>query len=260
MVAVTALVAVAGPIVNPTSRAGAAPTDSVSGKVFVDKNVNGVVDAGEVGLAGVTVRLFDADGTMVSSTSTGNGGTWTASIGSAVSSAVRVEFDTPSPSQSSFVGANNGSSIQFVTAPATNVDYAVQNPSQYCDNNSASLSLAAVCIRPGSTSGVAASTSSISTMGWSTRTVGAATNFSQTGAIWGLASDRQLGLVWSSAVVRAHAGLGPKGLGGLYVTQAGSTSGVIASFDLSAAPFNLSFAASPSSYTDAARGIGVGRW
>lgn len=250
-----ALLAIAGPVVLPDG-ALAAPTDTVTGKVFVDKDVDGVLDAGESGYQGLTVRLYDADGTLVNSTTTAADGTWSTTIGAAVSQDVRVEFDTPAGYQSSFAGANNGTSIQFVTAPASNVQYAIQIPSMYCDNNaSAALSLAAVCIRPGSSSGTAASASSISSMSWTARSPGKTTNFGQTGAIWGMASDRSLGTIWTSAVVRAHSGLGPKGLGGLYVTLPGSTAGVIASFDLAAAPYNLSFAATPSDFTDAARGI-----
>jgi serine-aspartate repeat-containing protein C/D/E len=47
---------------------------SVAGRVFHDRNDNGIIDAGEEGIAGVTIRLLHADGTPVM---IDNGGTQT---------------------------------------------------------------------------------------------------------------------------------------------------------------------------------------
>ncbi len=256
VVLVTSLaVAALVPAIGRSADVAFAAAGSVAGKVFDDKDMNGSMNGTEAGVQGVTVSAYDATGTSVGTTTTGAGGTYTLTVASASTTAVRVEFTTPVGYEPSMVGTGNATSIQFVTLGATNVDYAVQIPAAYCDNNNATMSLAAACIRPGTTSGSASSVGSVSSIGWTSRTAGTMTNFSNTGAIWGLGSDRTRGALWASAVVRRHAGLGPAGLGGLYVLRQSSTAGVVASFDLTAAPYNLAFAATPGSFTDAARGI-----
>ncbi|MBL7787203.1 MAG: DUF11 domain-containing protein [Chitinophagales bacterium] len=51
---------------------------------------------------------------------------------------------------------------------------------------------------------------------------------SQVGSLWGVAYDRKRNKIYSSAVLRRHAGLGPLGLGGIY--QSNATSNATASF------------------------------
>jgi uncharacterized surface anchored protein len=49
---------------------------SIGDRVWLDKNANGVQDAGEVGIAGVTVKLLDAAGVVVGSASTDANGNY----------------------------------------------------------------------------------------------------------------------------------------------------------------------------------------
>ena len=49
---------------------------SIGDRVWLDKNANGVQDAGEVGIAGVTVKLLDAAGAVVGSASTDANGNY----------------------------------------------------------------------------------------------------------------------------------------------------------------------------------------
>ncbi|MDW3223545.1 MAG: SdrD B-like domain-containing protein [Paracoccaceae bacterium] len=49
-------------------------TAALGDKVFIDANGNGQQDVGEVGIDGVEVTLFDADGNVAGTTSTANGG------------------------------------------------------------------------------------------------------------------------------------------------------------------------------------------
>ncbi|KAB2964537.1 SdrD B-like domain-containing protein [Zoogloea sp.] len=51
-------------------------TAALGDKVWLDKNANGVQDAGEAGLAGVTVKLIDAGGSVVGTTTTGADGSY----------------------------------------------------------------------------------------------------------------------------------------------------------------------------------------
>jgi hypothetical protein len=45
-------------------------TASLGDRVWNGTNVNGIQDAGEVGIAGVTINLYTGDGSMVATTTT----------------------------------------------------------------------------------------------------------------------------------------------------------------------------------------------
>ena len=67
----TACYTLAGGDVNLTADAGVyyvAPKATLGDKVWIDTNKNGIQDAGEVGLAGVTVQLYNCTGTTVVAT------------------------------------------------------------------------------------------------------------------------------------------------------------------------------------------------
>ena len=108
-----------------------AQTNTVSGVVFNDANANGVRDVNEAGLASVTVTAFTA-GTNPITTATDADGRYTLSI---ASNRARIEFTNwPTQFQSSFFGANSGTSVQFVDVPATDVNLGLFDPTQYCQN------------------------------------------------------------------------------------------------------------------------------
>jgi hypothetical protein len=212
-----------------------------------------------VGISSVSISAYDATGAAVGSTTSASDGTYTLSIASSATDAVRVEFTTPSGYQSSFQGGSSGTSIQFVDIPATNVNFGIHQPGNYCANNNADPLVASVCMRPGSTTGLASGLRTLASTRWSNRTaLNDMFTHAQTGTTWGIAQDPGTGLVWTSAVLRRHAGLGPKGLGGLYATPTSGGS-VAASFDVGTLvdqggnPILLS--SDNTQYTDAARGL-----
>ena len=134
---------------------------------------------------------------------------------------LRVEFEIPSTNplasfRNSFAGTNSGTSVQFVTAGATNVDYAINVPGEYCQNNP-NLSVSRLC------SGTAPGTST-SPSAWVTRYDGGpyttahtwtdvynswtdTTSATQadTGSILGMTWDPSTGRIFHSAYVRRHA-------------------------------------------------------
>lgn len=250
----TAVFVSPGGLENLEPAVATAAAGAVSGRVFDDRDMNGSFDGSDVGVAGVEVTAYDSTGGSVGSATSGADGTYSLSV-TAAANDLRVEFETPDGYQPSFAGSGNGTSIQFVAVGNTGIDYGIQRPAKYCANTGASMSLMAACIRPGTITGGAAGNGSLSTVGWSSRTAATAVNFSETGAVWGVAADMERGTVWASAVVRRHAGLGSEGLGGLYVLPQSGGGGITASFDLSDTPYNLAFAADPASFTDANRGI-----
>jgi protocatechuate 3,4-dioxygenase beta subunit len=205
------------------------------------------------------VTAYDSSGAQVGTATTSGNGTYSLNVSSAATNNVRIEFTTPNGYQPSFQGADNATSIQFVSIPATNVNYAVHQPGQFCANNNVDPLVASVCIRPGPVNGMATNNNTLTSTSWSNRSaVNQMLNHVQTGSTWGVAQDPGTGLVWTSAVLRRHSGLGPQGLGGLYVTGVNGGN-LISSFDLSLLVDQSSnpilFSSNPNSYTDTARGL-----
>lgn len=216
-----------------------AASGSVSGVVFEDKTSDGAKGTGDPGLSGVGVTAYDATGAAVGSATTGSDGSYTLTVSSADTTAVRIEFATPGGYSPSFVGADNKSSIQFVSLGATNVSYGVHKPGEYCTNLFAAGiqgdQLGSTCFQPSN----AQDRNTVNTSEWASRmgTVGTATA-AQTGSVWGLGYDGVRGLLWTSAVIRRHSPVGPQKLCGIYVSNP-ATNTLVTSFDLKQAPYAL---------------------
>ena len=273
----------AGALTVTAAATGAAPalaagSGTVTGKVFNDKNVNGVIaTAGtEVGVEGVEVKAYDSVGALVGTATTAADGTYTLTVSGAATDDVRIEF-TPGTSRfvSSIFGKDNGTDVQFVTlgsAGAATVSWGVQIPGDFCTANNVDPLVAAARMSPngykqGEQGGGNCDNGSIVSWPWYGHPVPRedpsgdnGPNYGienqllknlNTGAVYGLAYDKVQSLLWSSAVVRRHAGLGPEGVGGLYVTT--TKGGLVKSFDLTAAPWNLNL--SNVDLSDAARGM-----
>ncbi|KGA15182.1 hypothetical protein GM51_15520, partial [freshwater metagenome] len=264
----------AGSIV-PTSLAG-----TVSGVVFNDKNGDGerTSAAAEPGVAGSDVKAFDSAGAPVGTATTDADGAYSISITGAATSDVRIEFSTPTGYQPAPHGTDNGTSIQFAQLGDTGVDYGVLVPENFCGDNQdvegKSGTIVASCFYPGASdwtpgsntweTGVPAGTPDRGTVKYTpwnatNNRVGAETTMAvgaQTGAIWGLGYQRTTGLLFTSAVVRRHADLGPQGIGGLYVMRYGDN-GVAAQFDLSSvfSAQGVAFTDDATKWTRTARGI-----
>ena len=231
-----------------------AAAGAISGTVFNDKNSNGVNDGTDAGVSGVVVTAYDSTGVQVGTATTGGDGTYSLSVSSAATTDVRVEFTTPNGYEPSFQGAGNGTSVQFVSLPSSNVNFGILIPGNYCQDNPGT-GVAGICIRPGTTSFASSkNASSISKTIWRGTGPSLLTKNEDTGSLWGMAFDSQREVIFASAALRRHSGLGPKGIAGLYATSS-ATGGVIASWDLSQAPFNLTFSANNSNFSDANRGL-----
>ncbi|MBU6227369.1 MAG: carboxypeptidase regulatory-like domain-containing protein, partial [Acidobacteria bacterium] len=252
VVAGTAVVGLAG----SGGAVNAAANGTVTGKVFLDKDSDGAIDTGEGGVASVEVKAYDSAGTAVGTATTGSDGTYSLTVANSASTQVRIEFATPNGYQSSFAGTDSGTSIQFVTVPATSVDYGVLIPGNYCADNVVDPMVATNCQNPGSAASAAthnnvAQKSAIAYTTWTGRAAFTKIVDNQTvGATWGLASQASTGLVWASAFLRRHSAFGPKGIGGLYVSH--PLTGLVTSFDLAQ---YMTLSADNTQFTDAARGF-----
>ena len=205
-----------------------ASANTVSGRVYQDFASNGGYDttvafgrAVDVGVAGVMVSVYDATGVRVGTATSGSEGNYSVSVAAGSTTSLRVEFEIPTSNPlseflSSFAGSNSGTSIQFVSSGATNVDYAVNVPGEYCQNNP-NLSLSRLCA--GSSSSVDASASAwvtrhdggpyVTAHGFSDRyadwTATKVATKAETGSILGMTWDPGTRRIFHSAYVRRHA-------------------------------------------------------
>ncbi|GMV29769.1 MAG: hypothetical protein AMXMBFR59_18940 [Rhodanobacteraceae bacterium] len=123
----------------------------ITGTVFRDYDADGVADAGEPGLGGITVTAYDATGASVTTATTfdqvcsGAGtpvaactaanvpalGSYTLVIGSG--GPFRIEFTgEPGAFATAAFGASNPTSVQFVATSTATVNAGFNNPAQYC--------------------------------------------------------------------------------------------------------------------------------
>ena len=197
---------------------------NLGGTVFNDYNANGTKDTGETfGTAGVTVTVIDCNGTVLTTTSDING-VW--SLTAAISYPVRVEFSTL-PDFVGVGGTPNGTdgrtTTQFVSAASCSVDLGVLNQTDYCQSNPDIFVPCYVNGNPLPVGSPAGDIDAFVRLPYGTTgllptetTVAVA---AEVGSLWGVAYDKRRNKVYSSAVLRRHAGLGPLGLGGIYITD-----------------------------------------
>ena len=111
---------------------------TIQGTVFLDGNNNGVQDIGgstnatasqakDVGVPYVVVNAFSASSSTPISTTTGSAGTYTLS-GLTSGTQYRIEFVLPAGYYAGAYGTSSGTSIQFASAPATNVNFGLFTP------------------------------------------------------------------------------------------------------------------------------------
>ncbi len=194
----------------------------VSGTVFRDIPLNGtslntygVKDGNELGVGGVTVTVYPGGTT----TTTAADGTYSI----AATGAVRVEFSNwPSYLNPSPEASGNKTSVQFVTAPMTNVDFGLHNPSDYTDSADP-LVVAPVYANGKGNTGTTSDIETLIYWNYSENTDDdLSKNYStasQTGSLWGIAYSKSEDKIFASAVLRRHMGLGPQGLGGIYLVS-----------------------------------------
>jgi hypothetical protein len=119
-------------------------TGELGGNVFYDYNADGQRQSGEsIGAAGITVRAYDSNNTLLATATTGSEGRYEFSAANGNMIAVqsyplRLEFSNLPQSSNrttTRIGPNNRSTVQFATIPQCNVDIGVVEDRNYCQNN-----------------------------------------------------------------------------------------------------------------------------
>ena len=194
----------------------------VSGSVFRDYNSNGIIDTTasyrEIGQIGVIVKAFNSLSAEVGTSTTDKNGNY---FITGVSGPLRIEFSNlPNLDFSSFSG---GTSVQFVNGGATNVNFGINYPSDYCEKDPY---VATTCFVVGDPTAVGYPTNGgpndalVSTKySFSSSTINHDAKYSQIGSTWGVSYNRLTKKMFTAAFVKRHAGLGSLGIGGIYVTD-----------------------------------------
>ncbi len=211
----------------------------VSGVVFKDLNANGTKEANEPGVRGATIRVYDNAGTEVGTANSDYSGAY--SVSHAATGTVRVMF-TPSGScfsnalgdlQSGYAGGTYGTSVQFVGATSTNVNFAISIPDDYETNTNPKVFVP--CYVNGDPLAGGSAGTDVAFVAFDFTAAGVPfgppgpevglVTADKLGAVWGQAYSRQAGGSFLSAVVKRHVGLGPLGGGGIYLVN--TTTGAV---------------------------------
>jgi len=95
-------------------------TSGLGGVVFEDSNLNGAHDESN-GLEGIMVSVYDSTGTLIDTTKSDEMGNWMLSTGISMGDNYKIEFSDLGEYEGilkpSIAGVDNGSRVQFITAP-----------------------------------------------------------------------------------------------------------------------------------------------
>ncbi len=193
---------------------------NITGTVYADFNGNGTRDnasgatanqAADIGVAGVTVKAYDAGGAVCDTQTSSATGTYTLNMSSCSGSTFRVEFSNfPSTYRPTQVGPNNATTTQFVAAGGT-ADLGVNKFGDFSQNNPTLL--ASVFAPYDSQTGVNTAIKTVNgaaynASGTAANTLSLATH-NQTGAVWGLAYRKSTRVMYESAYMKAFSDFGP---------------------------------------------------
>lgn len=226
----------------------------VSGTVFRDFNGNGVknnsASFNEPFVAGISVKVTTASGAVFIATTNASGAYSFTNTQIPSGTAVRLEFSGLALGDfASLNGTGNGSNVQFITAPSTTANFAVNAPDDYWNNTGIPdpVFLLVQQHRGYTTNPNYAGRFSMLQINNTSNGPNPAVNntditidtsrrpatFAQTGSIYGLAYQRKQERVFASALLKRMSGLGPQGAGGIYIaTKSGANWAYAASFNL----------------------------
>ncbi|MEZ5306296.1 MAG: C25 family cysteine peptidase [Pyrinomonadaceae bacterium] len=230
VIAAVGLLLATSTVLIPLGRAEAAGT--ISGRAFLDYNLNGVFDTTgvapnysiDVGVSGIVVTAYDSSGVVRGSATTLADGTY--SLSASATGPYRIEFSSlPSGFHPGQVGATGQTTVRFVNNGTTNnVDLSLTNQKNYCQDDPR---LITNCYVDGS----APNGEVLIDFPYSAGSDFSATtkppyefpashpftmDQSQIGPTWGLAYARQSQRVYAAAYFKKHTLFGPGGPGAIY--------------------------------------------
>jgi hypothetical protein len=195
---------------------------TITGTVFNDYDANGQKVTNELGMAGVTVTAYDPAGTAIApAATTSASGTYTLT-GLTAATKYRVEFTNyPVSFFAAPMGNGSNSSVQFATAGATNLNFGIAYPRDFCEKTP---DLVVPCFSSGDNLGSAVRSSDVLVkIPYSAaNTAPSPTKIAMAGEIgptFGTSVHRLNRKVFTATFLKRHVGLGPGGLGAIYITD-----------------------------------------
>lgn len=210
----------------------------ISGTVFRDFNGDGIRQSGEPLISDIKVKAYAPGSSIACGSAITNAISSPNYSISGCSGNVRIEFEIPSTNTypngplagidfSSFIGTNNGSSVQFVTANQTNVDYCIFYPGGFSNQSVNNIKLTvptynsgditnsgsnayndkAIITFPYLASGREDQADQSGTDNYTTATAG------EIGSTWGLAYQKDKKRLFASTLLKRHVGLTTNGVG-----------------------------------------------
>jgi len=179
--------------------------NTISGTVFEDAINDGTFASSESGLSNVLITVYNSDGNSVASTISDANGEYYISILSD-DTPYRLEFQSSSDYFPSYQGEDNNSSVQFVKAPACNVNFGLTRNISSCGTNP---DLLLTCFVQGEVDEHPDNATIVSTEHnfQAASSVSVITTASETGSVWGLAQDPINQDLYTAAFVKQYAGL-----------------------------------------------------
>ncbi|WP_177225944.1 SdrD B-like domain-containing protein [Arsenicibacter rosenii] len=196
----------------------------LGGIVFNDYNANGIHDTGETnGVAGVVINVYDCDNNQYQATSDATGRWLLTETG--IAYPVRVEFSnipaaylgTSTPN-----GTGSRTTVQFVTGSSCEVSLGVNDPLDYCQSAPMIITPCYVMGDPLQGGSSATADAIVGFPYYSTGMSGPKTFTIQgqyVGTTWAQVYNKATKQLFSAAILKRHAGLGPGGLDAIYVTD-----------------------------------------
>lgn len=200
----------------------------VTGKVFIDFDANGIQTSllpVEPGMQGIQVRLFVSTNSIPFITQTDSVGNYSFSTQQApAGSNVRVEFfGFPETFSNGLAGLKSKTEVQFVKAPASEVNLGIFNDDEFCQVGS-EQKIATACYVMGDPlkAGDAAQSDALVVFDYHAGGLAKSGDMEhlasaqEIGSTWIAAYQRSANLLLVGAITRRHVGLGPLGTGGFY--------------------------------------------
>ncbi len=189
---------------------------TIDGIVFADANNNGLINPSDIGVANVLVQAYDQNGALVGSATTGQTGTFSFS-NLTDGQMVKLIFNHSNSQSSSLMGADNGSSVQFVQVPACSVSFGLVSEENFCNEKT---EIVTTCFVQGTTNTNKSEATIVGiTYGFNSASPPRKlAGHGETGSIWGLAWKNSTKEIFSASFVKQYAGLTPSGHDAIFRT------------------------------------------
>lgn len=213
------------------------PPGTVSGYVYLEENLDGNFNNSENGVGGTLVLAYDADNNLSGQATSDSNGYYELT-GLSDSQTYRIEFLGSANLVDGYIGDNSGTSVQFVSSPSCNNNYARLNPSGTCSTNP---ELVLACFVQGNIGEF----NSLPTI------IGVEHNFNnlstprklaskqETGSVWGIDYSLNQGLIYSASFVKQYASVTNSGIGAIFQTTTGNSPATSLFADLQALGVNV---------------------